>query len=987
MKFSDLQAYELLEERALSDIHSTGYIFRHKKSGARVTAILNDDENKVFYIGFRTPPEDSTGVPHIIEHTVLCGSEKYPVKDPFVELVKGSLNTFLNAMTYPDKTVYPVASCNETDFQNLMSVYMDAVLHPNIYKYEEIFRQEGWHYELEDKEAPITINGVVYNEMKGAFSSPDDVMQREILNSLFPDTAYCNESGGNPECIPDLTYEAYLDFHRRYYHPCNSYIYLYGNLDLAEKLRWMDEEYLGKYEEIALDSSIKMQTPFARPVEIAKEYSIAASETEEDNTYLSYNMVVGTVLDEKLYQAFGVLDYALLSAPGAPLKQALLDEGIGKDIVGGYDNSTLQPIFSVVAKNTNLSEKEHFLAVIRDTLQGQVKRGIDKKALLAGISSLEFRFREADFGQFPKGLLYGIQCLDSWLFDDMEPFLHLEALDTYRFLKEQVETDYFERLVEKYLLDNPHASVVTAIPKRGLNAKREEELVKKLSDYKASLSDKEIEKLITDTVHLREYQEEPSPKEALLKLPMLKREDLKKNAASLFNHPVEFDGTTLVHHEMYANGIDYLTLLFDIRDIALEELPYVGILKAVLGYVDTESYRYAELANEINIHTGGIGSSIGIYPKVRQTGNVGVFDSSGVENEMEVTYEIRTKVLAEKLPDAMRLIREIICTSKISDEKRLYEILAQAKSRLQVGLSAAGHSVAATRAMSYFSRAASYQDATGGIACYRVIADYEAHFEEKKSELIAKLQALVCRIFAADRMMVGITCEQQHFVAVKEQVAGLKEKLPASCGAEGKRALPAWAPDLKNEGFMDASQVQYVARAGNYASHGYSYHGALKILKVIMEYDYLWSNIRVKGGAYGCMNNYMRNGDTYFVSYRDPNLSATNDIYRQIPVYIENFTADERDMTRYIIGTVSDMDTPLNPSAKGARSMTAYLQGLTSEDIQRERDQVLGASQEDIRALREMIASVLSDGAFCAIGNEENLTREKELFHSLESLC
>lgn len=499
MKLTDLEAYEILEQCPLRDLKSEGFILRHKKSGARVAVISNDDDNKVFYIGFRTPAEDSTGVPHIIEHTVLCGSDKYPVKDPFVELVKGSLNTFLNAITYPEKTIYPVASCNDTDFQNLMSVYMDAVFHPNIYKHQEIFKQEGWHYELESEDAPITINGVVYNEMKGAFSSADDVLQREILNSLFPDNTYSNESGGDPERIPDLTYEDYLDFHRRYYHPCNSYIYLYGNMDVAEKLRWMDEEYLSHYEEIELDSTVKAQKPFEKPVEITKKYPISSAEPEEDNTYLSYNLVVGDILDRKLYLAFDVLDYALLGAPGAPLKQALIDAGIGKDIVGGYDSSTMQPVFSIIAKNANSADKEKFLATIQDVLNRQVKDGVDKKALLAGISASEFRYREADFGQFPKGLLYGIQCLDSWLYDDMQPFMHVEALDTYCFLREQVETGYFETLIEKYLLQNPHASVVVIEPERGLNAKREETLAEKLAAYKDSLSKEEIKQLIADT--------------------------------------------------------------------------------------------------------------------------------------------------------------------------------------------------------------------------------------------------------------------------------------------------------------------------------------------------------------------------------------------------------------------------------------------------------------------------------------------------------
>ena len=973
MKLTDLNAYEVLEQRPLDDLHSEGCILRHKKSGARIAVIANDDDNKVFYVGFRTPPEDSTGVPHIIEHTVLCGSDKYPVKDPFVELVKGSLNTFLNAMTYPEKTIYPVASCNDKDFQNLMSVYMDAVFHPNIYKYQEIFKQEGWHYELEDEDSPITINGVVYNEMKGAFSSADDVLQRQILNSLFPDTSYRNESGGDPDFIPDLTYEAYLDFHRRYYHPCNSYIYLYGDMDVAEKLRWLDEEYLSHYKKITIDSAIREQKPFAKPVELVKKYPISSTETEEDNTYLSYNLVVGTVLDKKLYLAFDILDYALVSAPGAPVKKALLDAGIGKDITGGYDSGTMQPIFSFIAKNANGSQKEEFLSVIRETLKQQVKDGIDKKALLAGINGSEFRYREADFGQFPKGLLYGIQCLDSWLYDDMQPFMHLEASETYRFLKEQVKTDYFEQLIQTYLLDNSHASVVVIEPEKGLNAKKEEQLAKKLAAYKESLSKEEIQQLIADTKHLKQYQEEPSPREDLEKIPMLCREDMKREAAPLINQEREVDGVTVIHHSMFSNGIAYLRFLFDIRDFAVEDIPYVGLLKYVLGYVDTEHYGYAELSNEINIHTGGIGCSFGVYPHM-----------SG-EEQMKVMFEVKTKVLMEELPEAGKLITEMIKTSVLSDEKRLLEILGQLKSRLQASLSSVAHSVASMRAMSYFSRAAYYQDAVGGILFEQKVADLAEHFEEKKADLIAKLEELTRKIFTPERMLVSVVCEEKDFVAVGREIGQLKQALYPSEGST-VRNLPPLVLEQKNEGFTDASKVQYVARTGNFKRHGFEYNGALRILKVIMGYDYLWINIRVKGGAYGCMNSYMRNGDTYFVSYRDPNLEKTNEIYDGIPEYLENFTADEHDMTKYIIGTVSDLDTPLNPNAKGARSMTALLQGITQEDLQRERDEVIGATEKDIRALKDMIASVLEEHNLCVIGNEEKLNEQKELFKELKNI-
>lgn len=968
MQLKDLQAYEILEKRPIKDLNSEGIILRHKKSGARIAVISNDDDNKVFYIGFRTPPEDSTGVAHIIEHTVLCGSDKYPVKDPFVELVKGSLNTFLNAMTYPEKTIYPIASCNDKDFQNLMSVYMDAVFHPNIYKYQEIFKQEGWHYELESEDAPVTINGVVYNEMKGAFSSPDDVLSRQIMTSLFPDTTYANVSGGDPLHIPELTYEEYLDFHRRYYHPCNSYIYLYGDMDVAEKLAWMDEEYLSKYEAIELDSEIKLQKTFEKPVEVTHKYSISSTESEENNTYLSYNTVVETALDEKLYLAFDILDYALVSAPGAPLKQALIDAGIGSEITGGYDSGTLQPTFSIIAKNTNPEEKEHFLTVIRETLEGLVKNGLNKKSLLAGINSSEFRYREADFGHFPKGLLYGIQCLDSWLYDDMRPFLHLEALATYRFLKEQVNTDYFEQLIQKYLLDNKHASVVIIEPEKGLNAKNEAVLEKKLAEYKAGLSEEEIKKLVENTRHLKEYQETPSLKEDLEKIPMLARSDMKKEAALFYNTELSVKEVPVIHHDIFSNGIIYLTMLFDIAHIPAEDIPYLGVLKAVLGYVDTKNYSYADFSNEVNIQTGGIGSTIGVYPSVKE------------KDDYKVKFEVRTKALYDKLPEAVSLMEEMLFTSKLCDEKRLYEIIAELKSRLQVSISSAGHSVASTRAMTYFSKAAAYKDT---ITFYEVLCDLEAHFEERKEALIAKLKELTEAIFTRENLLVSVTCEKE---GLSIATAELEKFIPMLFETAKTTKKAEIIPVQKNEGFMDASQVMYVARAGNFRAHGFEYHGALRILKVIMEYDYLWINIRVKGGAYGCMNGYMKNGDTYFVSYRDPNLEKTNEIYDGIPAYIEQFTADERDMTKYIIGTISDMDIPMNPSTKGDRSMAAYLQNISYEEIQKERDQVIHATQEDIRKLKDMIASVLDEKNLCVIGNEETLQAHEDMFDNLKHL-
>lgn len=970
MNFDQLTAYEVLEEKKLDDIKSEGFLLRHKKSGARLSLISNEDENKVFYIGFRTPSLDSTGAAHILEHSVLCGSRKFPVKDPFVELVKSSLNTFLNAMTYSDKTIYPVASCNDKDFQNLMEVYMDAVLYPNIYQYREIFCQEGWHYEMEDLDAPLTINGVVYNEMKGVFSSPDEVLSREIMSALYPDTSYFFESGGDPEVIPELSYEKFLAFHQKYYHPANSYIYLYGDMNMEEKLRWLDQEYLNKFDKIELDSQVKVQKPFEKMRQVEFSYNISSGESLEDNTYLSYNVSTGNILDKTLYVAFDILDYALLSAPGAPLKQALLDAKIGKDIMASFDNSTLQPLFSIVAKNSNLEKKEEFLGIIRKILKEQVEQGINKKSLLAGINSYEFQYREGDFGAYPKGLMFGIRCLDSWLYDDSKPFLHLEELEIIEYLKEQVHTGYFEGLVQKYLLDNPHAAMVVAKPEYGLNAKKEEALNEKLQAYKTSLSEKERQEVIDFTRHLRNYQEEPSSPADMEKLPVLTREDIKKEGEKLYNREKYVDDTLMLCHDIDTNGIAYFSLMFDVSAISAEKIPYLGILKSVLGYVDTNKHTFPELANEINLHTGGIFSNIGIYPCTEG-------------DSISLKYEVKAKTLYREIPKTIEIIQEIISGSNFRKQERLYEILAQLKSRLQMSLSSAGHSISSMRAMSYFSESAKYTDMTQGIEFYQLVKELEENFEQKKEGLSQTLEELVREIFCKENLMLSVGAEPEGMEQVEHQIPGMKAVL-FTRESEKQRVLPFLKK--KNEGFLDASQVQYVSRAGNFRKEGYEYTGALKILRVLLNYDYLWMNIRVMGGAYGCMSGFTRKGDAYFTSYRDPNLSRTNEVYEGIPEYLEQFAVDEKEMTKYIIGTFSSLDAPLTPAGKTGRSATAYLTGVTDEMIQKERQQILNASQEDIRNLSGIVRAILKEEAICVIGNEEKLKEEKALFTELKNL-
>ena len=971
MTIHDLAEYEILDEHRVEDVQSDGFILRHKKSGARIAILSNNDDNKVFYIGFRTPPEDETGVPHIIEHTTLCGSKKFPVKDPFIELAKGSLNTFLNAMTYPDKTVYPVASCNDQDFKNLMDVYLDAVFNPNITKYEEIFKQEGWHYELTGKDDELKINGVVYNEMKGAYSSPDEVLSSQIYRSLFPDNTYSKDSGGNPEYIPKLTYEAYLDFYHKYYHPSNSYIYLYGDMDVVERLEWLDKEYLSLYDNKKVNSEINKQPAFDEIKNVEAQYSITMDDSQENKTYLSYNRVVGDTLDEMLYQAFDVLDYALVSSPGAPVKQALIDAGIGDDVYGSYDAGILQPVFSFVAKNANASQADEFESIIENTLKEVVKTGINKEALLAGINSSEFKFREADFGQFPKGLLFGLNCLDSWLFDDMKPFIHLECLGTFAKLRKAVDTDYFEKLIQEYLLDNTHGSSVTVKPKRGLGNEREEALAKELSDYKASLSDEEIKKLIEDTEHLKKYQEEPSADEDLRKLPMLTRADMKKNAMPFSNIEDELLDVKVVRHDIESNGIDYISFLFDAGDFAQSELGYLGFFTNALGLVSTEKYSYTDLANATNIYTGGISTGTASHPDIKD------------RNNFVFKFEVKLKVLEKNLDKALELMEQMLLSSDFTDTKRLGELVAQIKARLQANLSSSGHLVAAMRSMSSFSRYALYQDELKGVAFYRSICRIEKELSESPKSVSDKLAAIAKKLFARNRMLISFTGNNEAYGNAKpslEKVITGFNKM----SAVGNQAEVHF--NTAKEAFIDASQIQYVAKTGDFICEGYEYTGALRLLRIILSYDYLWINVRVKGGAYGCMNTFLRSGESYFVSYRDPNLSDTLDVYDRIPEYIKSFSPDERDMTKYIIGTFSALDTPMNPEAKGSRSLSAYLEGITYEQIQKERNEILNAQPEDIRRLADLVKAVLKKDSICVIGNENMIKESAGLFENVEKL-
>ena len=967
-----LSAYELIHSEPLDDINSFGLVLRHKKSGARLAVVSNDDNNKVFSIGFRTPPADSTGVAHIIEHTVLCGSKNFPAKDPFIELAKGSLNTFLNAMTYPDKTVYPIASCNDKDFQNLMHVYMDAVFYPNIYKRREIFEQEGWHYELEDEAAELIYNGVVYNEMKGAFSSPESVLARAIQKALYPDTSYSVESGGDPDYVPDLTYEDYLAFHTKYYHPCNSYIYLYGDMEIEEKLEWLDKEYLSHFDTSHVDSSIQEQAPFEEVHKDKLSYPLGENDTTENKTYLSCSYAIGTSLDQELCVAFTILEKVLMSNPGAPLKQALLDANIGDDVISSFETEIKQPMLSITVKNSEASKMDEFVRIMRTTLEKLVKEGLDEKSLRATLSILEFKYREADFGQFPKGLMYGLQLMSTWLYDDEAVFTTFHENEILANLKEKIGTGYFEKLIQTYLLDNKHCSLLALVPEIGLNTRKDEALKKKLAAYKEGLSKEEIQAIIEGTKNLKKYQEEPSTKEELESIPMLAREDMEKAAMPLSIQEYEEAGVKLLHHDIFTNGIIYLKLIFNLEKCPKDLAPYIGLLNAALGYIDTTKKSFLEFSNDVNIATGGITSAVYTFGK------------RGSSKEYTPVLTVDTKVLYDQLPKAMDLIVEMLTESKLDDTKRMEEIILEVKSRLQSRLISAGHAAAMDRAFSYYSEEAYFEQETKGISYFKFLKDLAANYAAKKTEMVENMKALMDYIFRAENLTVSVTCPQDGFEKVRDIVKEFTSHLSTT---PVQASNTKFVPECKNEGFKTSGQIQYVASVGNFFDAGFEYTGVLRVLKTIMGYDYLWNNVRVKGGAYGCMCNFSGiDGNSYFVSYRDPNLKATKEIYQRASDYVRNFDADEREMTKYIIGTMSTVDAPLTPAAKGARSLGAYMTGTTFEQIQKDRDEVLGVTVEQIRDLADLVDCIGKSEYFCVIGNEKKIEEEKELFLSLKEL-
>lgn len=959
--------FKLIEEKKVSEINSIARLFYHEKSGAKLLNYENDDDNKVFAIGFRTPPENSTGLPHILEHSVLCGSRKFPTKEPFVDLLKGSLNTFLNAMTYSDKTLYPVASKNEKDFYNLMDVYLDAVLYPNIYKCPEIFMQEGWHYELENPEDEITYKGVVYNEMKGAFSSPEETLFRKIQESLFPDTSYRTESGGDPDVIPELSLEEFLSFHKKYYHPSNSYIYLYGDGNILNQLKFIDESYLKNFDKLSIASEIKFQKPFEKQREIVEEYPISMEEDEKDNTFLSINYATGKCIDSELYLAIEILEHMLLETPAAPLKKALIEAGLGKDVIGRVDNGILQPVFSVVVKNTNENEKERFQEVVTNCLKKLVENGIDKKLMEASINIIEFRLREADFHGFPKGLIYYIKCMESWLYDS-NPSMHIEYENTLNSIKSKLKDGYFEGIIKGYLLNNNHRTIVIVKPKKGLGEIKANRIKEALRKFKETLNKEEIDKLIENTKKLKKRQVTPDLPEEVDKIPMVSIEDIKREVEELPLLEKQEAGVKVLFHPIFTNGIAYTNLYFDTSSVKEDLLPYLGLLSGVIGRIGTEKCSYGELSNEININTGGIDFTIEAYL------------NNADPDKYYPKFLVKAKSLSKKIPELYEILGEVLGKTDYNDKKRLKEIIREMKSRLEMVIFGRGHIVAGNHLLSYFSFGGRFNEITKGLDFYRFVSKLEKNFDSMEDEIVKSLQIVSNEVFNINNLMISYTNAQEDYSELTSNLMSILNNL-SNKDIKAEEYNFKLAPE--NEGLLSQANVQYAAKGYNFIKLGYKYTGKLQVLKTIIGLDYLWNKVRIQGGAYGAFARFDRNGNMLAISYRDPNLKETLDVYDGVKEFIRDFDADSKEMTKYIIGTISEMDFPMTPAMKGERAAAYYISNITHEDRQRERDEVLSTTKADIKGFENMARDLMDKNFICVLGNEGKIKENKDIFKKL----
>jgi|WetSurSiteA1Bulk_404760.scaffolds.fasta_scaffold00931_3 presequence protease len=960
----DYPGYRLIEKRFVKEVNADCYLFEHIKSGARILKIAADDPNKTFSIAFRTIPESDAGTPHILEHSVLNGSRNFPVKSPFDVLSKGSLNTFLNAMTYDDFTVYPVASMNQADYFNLMHVYLDAVFNPLIYNDPRIFMQEGWHYELTDRRQPLEYKGVVYNEMKGAFSSPERELWYRIQQNLFPDNGYGFSSGGYPTVIPSLTYDDFISFHKKNYHPSNSYIFLYGDADLSKELAFIDKEYLSQYDKAEVLPNPVPNVPFAAIKEVTASYPVTEGSPMKDQTYLALNWVTGSGSDPVTIMALDILADVLVNQESAPVRKALQEAGIGKDIYA-TSSSLPQGIFTIVVQNANPADKDNFRKVVLNTLEKVCTDKIDRETLEGSLNRTEFRLREGNDAQ--KGITYNIRTLAPWIYTN-DPFPALEYEKQLSKVNESLSNTYLEDIIKKELIGNPYGLVLVLEPKPGLEKEISDKVNLELAKHKKDMTPAELDSTIKLTKDLIAYQQKEDSPEAIATIPLLKLGDIKPEATWYEASAQNLAGVPQLYFNEFTNKIVYMNFWFDLRVLPEDKIPYAALLAELLGKMDAGDYTYEQLDKAININTGGFSNSLTYY----LPGNN--------DNDLLPKFRINMKTTVEKLDTALGLLGVIISSTKLDDQERLYELLKRHQSQIESSKKQNGYGVAANRLDSYYSRRGVFNEKTRGLDYYWFVTDLTNRFKDDPEKVIGELKQAYDLLFTKSNMMTGTTCSETDFNSYSESFKKFTGKL-----RDKPEVLNTWAltPSVKNEGILTASKVQYVLQGFDYKKLGFDWNGKWNVLSQIMSTDWLQTQIRVIGGAYGGWSSIGRDGTISFASYRDPNLKETLENYRATVNYLSKFTADSMAMTRYIIGTIAGLDYPLTPSQKGDVAFRYYLEKTTKDEVQGDRDAVLTTTAEDIRNMSDEIARVLDQQVYCVYGNEEKIKSNQALFKNL----
>lgn len=949
-----IHGFELISEQTITELKTPARFYRHQKTGAELLSLSNDDENKVFGITFRTPPTDSTGVAHILEHSVLCGSRKYPVKEPFVELLKGSLNTFLNAFTYPDKTCYPVASQNLQDFYNLIDVYLDAVFYPCLSPF--IFQQEGWHFELEEHDSPLIYKGVVFNEMKGAYSSPENVLAEYSLESLFPDNPYGFDSGGDPKQIPSLTFERFEAFHRTYYHPSNSRIYFYGDDDPDERLKLVDE-FLKDFDRKKIDSTIPLQPTFDQPRRIVRSFMAGDEESKRPKKGMfTLNWLLAESGDVQTNFAMRILEHILLGMPASPLKKALIDSGLGEDIAGeGLVTELRQIYFSTGLKTIDVENADRIEGLVKETLENLVKKGIDPRTIEASLNTIEFRLRENNTGHFPRGLSLMLRSLTTWLYDS-DPMALLAFEAPLNSLKTQVRFNrsFFEKIIESYFLNNRHCTALTLEPDTALREKEEADEKERLSKARSDMSAGQLKKVLSNTRELRRLQDTPDPPEALDTIPVLSLGDLETKNKEIPLACFKKGDPVILFHDLFTNGIAYIDLGFDLHKLPPSVLQYLPLFGRSLVEIGTEKEDYVTLTQRISRKTGGIHSQ--------------VFTSPVKQSKRSASWLfLRGKAMVSQVEDLSRILKDVLLTIALDNRKRFHQMLLEEKARIEQRLIPNGHQFINLRLRAHFGEAHWASEQMDGISYLFFLRKLVHAVEDNWPEVLASLEEIRSIVVNRSAMVINITLDNNTWSDIEKPVNDLVDALPEKPAPESD-----WVPGDFNsfEGMTIPSKVNYVGKGGNLFDMGYRFHGSSLVITRYLRNSWLWEQVRVKGGAYGafCLFD-RRSGVLTFVSYRDPNILKTLKAFDQTSSFLSGQNLGEKELNKAIIGAIGDLDTHMLPDTKGFHSMIRYLTGDTEEERQQMRDEILATKPADFYAFADMLESLKQEGIVKILGS------------------